>query len=288
MLKKLFLTTVLLTLAFYVFSLDYEWGVKYSLGMSQIHGKDLNYTSHYDFESTLNDTLTFDAGYVEIRSNRQKHGLSQNAGVFFSFPLTSAETTLLFQPELLWQRYSYSYWFKDRYLDTNNFMIGGSLWDKVNGYAYSTIDYITVPMLFKMQQNNPPEVAANHAIVSMYGYFGPSVSFLIDNKVTLQKDVKTFDNNVQTLVEDSQNDADLTQYYTYDKTPSSAEELASMKYDLVFGFGWNLRDALKIGWGKDEWVLDFRFNLNINPIGDSVTNKNFKLYNGLVSLGYKL
>ncbi|MBM4399636.1 MAG: hypothetical protein FJ041_04830, partial [Candidatus Cloacimonetes bacterium] len=97
----------------------------------------------------------------------------------------------------------------------------------------------------------------------------------------------TLDNAVETLIANTLTDADTLRYYEYTKAPVSAENLVPIKYDLVFGFGWNIRDALKAGCGTDEWVIDFRFNLNVNPLGDSVTGNNFKLYNGLASIGYK-
>ncbi|MBM4399633.1 MAG: outer membrane beta-barrel protein [Candidatus Cloacimonetes bacterium] len=287
MCNKFFFLIILLSLSLTMFASDFEWGIKYGAGVSQIHGSNLNYNLHYDFTKMDINNQIVDGGYFEVTSNKQKHGLSHNAGIFFTYPLTADRNELLFQPEILWQRYTYSYWFKDCYPVTNNYGLTWPIWGKVNGTVESRLDYVSVPLLIKMQQDKPEDTKDNHAIVSMFGYIGPSISYLFDNKTTNRKGIKTLDNAVETLIANTLTDADIHQYYEYTKALVSADKLIKIKYDLVFGFGWNIIDALKAGCGTDEWVIDFRFNLNVNPLGDSVTGNNFKLYNGLASIGYK-
>lgn len=286
MLKKSLLIACILLAWLMLCSIELDWGVKYGAGISSIHGKNLNYSLHYDFQSILNDTLLTDAGYLKVKSNKQKPGFAQTAGLFFIFPLAQGENKLLFQPEINWQRYAYSYWFKGSEYKTDNFMLAWEFPGHVGGFVDNKLDYLNVPLLLKMQTNGTisPE---NEAINSAYAYMGPAVSVLVSNKTTFRGEISGLDNHVNTYVANSLADADTTQYYSVTKLSNAAEEPVSLKYDLVFGFGFNLQNVLKLGLGKDEWVLDTRFNLNLNPLGDFSKLNNYKLYSALVSVGYK-
>ena len=287
MIKKLFLLITLLAVLAALSAAKIEWGIKYGAGVSSIHGSDLNYNRHYEITETIYDTLSQGLGYLQARSNQQKPSFSQNFGLFATIPLTGDRNLLLLQPEILWQRYTYSYWYRDAHPESDDFVLQWMFPDQIDGFVDAKLDYVTVPVLFKLQQDSPEDEKENHAIVSMYGYFGPSFSFLLKDKLNYRGGILDFDQHVAEYMDGTTADPDTTRYYSAALTPASQENLIKTKYDLVFGFGWNLRDALKIGWGSDEWVIDARFNLNVNPLGDGNFGNNFKLYNALLSLGYK-
>jgi len=277
MLNKLILIACILFTSFGLFSFTYEWGIKYGAGVSSIHGKDLDYHLQYNFvneDTEASSSLT-------LMSNKHKFGFAQNFGLFATFPLCSDVNTFLIQPEILWQRYSNYYWFKDVTPATDDLMLAGQFGGSVNGTVLSRMDYVTVPVLFKLQQGKPEDLKENRAIVSMFGYFGPSFSYLLDSNTYKKNDILDLDDQIQDFVDNPDND------YTYAEAETPLDNLIGLKYDLVLGFGWNLKDVIRAGCCKDEWVIDARFNLNLNALGDGDTDNNFKLYSALLSLGYK-
>ena len=292
MLRKLILVACILATGLLLFSVDLDWGVKYAAGWSSIHGKDVNYKLQYDVTNYVtdpsNNVIAYDEGYMKVKSNQQKYGMSQAAGLFVTFPVAKGVHTLLFQPEINWQRYTYSYQFNHRIPDTNSFLLQAVYPYHVDGHIDATMDYINVPLLFKMQKDDPEDTKENQAITSMFGYIGPSVSYLINSKVSYQGDLKTLDSSIRNFTQNSLTDADTLGYFTYAKLPFGVDKISKLKYDIVFGFGWNLKNVLKLNCQKDEWVIDTRFNLNINKLGDVADGDNFKLYNILLTIGYKL
>jgi hypothetical protein len=286
MYKKLILVSCIIFTCAFLFSFD--WGIKYGAGVSATYGKDAACNIQYDFTNVQNDTIFTDFGYLKLKSNHRMLGLAQNAGMFFAFTLAKGTNEFILQPEVNWQRYNYSNRFeKILPVSDNNLTLAGEFRDSLNGFVRSTLDYVNVPILFKLQQYRQPEDDENNSIVSSFGYIGPSVSFLFNNKVVNVDGIKDLDIQVRQFVDNSVTDADTTQYYTYSKPKNSVDKVLSVRYDVVFGFGWNLTNVFKLGCKKDDFVLDARFNLNLNELGDAELANNYKLLSGILSLGYK-
>jgi hypothetical protein len=275
MLRKVFLVAGLLALCLGLFAQGFEWGVKYGAGFSSVWGEDTVYDLNYKL--TGDDATT----NLSIMSDKNTAGFAQNAGLFFTIPLVSDKNMLLLQPEILWQSYSYFYKYEDMVPTSSDPAVNTAFSNSQTGSVKACMDYVTVPVLLKLQQNYMDEGDENHAIVNMFGYAGPSVSYLISNYTTLKDDIKDMKEQLADYVGNS----DV--YNSYSMVESGPDQQVDLKYDLVLGFGWNFKNVLKAGFGKDEWVLDVRADINLNSLGDNDTGNDFKLYGVTLNIGYK-
>lgn len=285
MFKRAIILSIFLFTVMGLFALTYDWGIKYGAGLSSICGKDLRYNLHYDI--TAIDSLTSDFGYLDLNSNKARSGISQNCGLYFNTTLLKRVDSISMQAEVLWHRYEYSYNFKNKALTTNNIMLSTEFADTLRGSINQTIDYITVPVLIKLNQgleSDYPDKNYNGA----YVYFGPSFSIKLDNKTTEHKGIKALDDNVDAFILKSYNDANETQVLASNKRTSASEKVISQKIDFVFGMGFKLKDLFEMGFGKDEFFIDCRFDFGINPIGDAYNYKDIKLYSTILSLGCRI
>ncbi len=286
MFKRLSLFLLLIITCTMLFSFD--WGIKYGAGLSENYGDNSAYNLLYNLTVVTNDTIFTNAGSLNHVANHRKSGLAHNAGLFFVLPLTGDVNEFQIQTEITWQRYNFSSKFERVYPMPSGGILAAAFPDFVNGSVCSTIDYVTVPFLFRMQQDKPAFQDTNEAIVGYFGYVGPSVSYMFNHEITNKDGIKELDDAIKKLVADSETDFVTNQNYTYTKYENSTDKIKKIKYDMVFGFGWNLQNVLKIGLKRDAFVLDARFNLNLNQIGDADINNSYKLISGIVSLGYKL
>jgi len=268
-----------------LFSFKYDWGIKYGAGLSSICGSDLRYNLHYDI--TAISTTTSDFGYLDINSNKAHNGISQNCGLYINSTLVKKTDSISLQSEILWQRYEYSYVFKNEALQTDNYTLATAFADTLKGSINQTIDYITVPVLLKLNQGLT-SVYVDKNYNGAYIYFGPSFSLLLKNKATEHDGIKALDDNVNAFVSDSYSDSNTDQVYASEKRTSASERIISQKVDFVFGLGVNLKDLFDMGVGKDEFFVDCRFDFGINPIGDATTYKDIKLFSTVLSLGCRL
>jgi hypothetical protein len=267
--------------------MTFDWGLKYGAGAGSTYGNEMNYKLRYDFSTLAYDHSTQQYGQYMIQSKHSSIGIVQNLGLYFTFPIHQAETNLLIQPELLWQHYSYQYSFDKAMPQISDSLLAGLFNHALTGNIATQLDYITIPVLFKLEQDITRDMQINTTRVGVFSYFGPSFSVLFNHKNTNNNGVADLDNAIQDFVSTSQNDADTLHAFTFKRISSASDRLVTFKYGFVIGLGWNLKDLMRWGIGKDEWVIDFRFDFNINELGDSMTKNDFKLYSAIASLGYK-
>ena len=283
--KKAFLLVVFLTVIIGLFSRVYDWGVKYGMGSSSISGDDKEYNLHYDFDKI--ETSISSLGYLDLDSDKAKSGISQNFGAYISTMLTKKTDSVWLQSELLVQRYNFSYQFKGKTLNTNSLILHTAFGDTLNGSIKQTLDYITVPVLIKLKQEISADATGAH-YGGAYIYFGPSVSMLINNQTDKFKGIKALDDDVAEFVAMSYSDSNPSQAYVSTQKESASDKVLMHKTDFVFGLGFCLNDIFNMGVGKDEFVIDCRFDTGLFPIGDAATKTKFKLYSIILSLGVKL
>jgi hypothetical protein len=287
MINRVFCLSFLILFICSVSALTFDWGMKYGAGIGSVYGNELNYKLQYDFSTLTYDHSSSPLGHYINLSKHGSIGISQNLGFFFRFPIHQAVTNIYLQPELLWQHYNYRYEFDKSLPQISDSLLAGLFNHALSGEVETQIDYLTIPVLLMLHQNITRDMETNKTHIGVFSYFGPSFSVLINNKNTHNNGVADLDNSINDMISTSQNDADTLHSFTYKKISSATDELVAIKYGFVVGLGWNLKDLFLWGFGKDEWVLDIRFDFNINELGNSMTQKDFKLYSSIVSLGYK-
>lgn len=257
---------------------DFNWGVKYGMGSSSLHGEEADYELHYDIARVgLNPP---DFGYLKVRSFETKGDLSYQAGAYCSVPLFRNHDSVSLQTELLWHRYAVSHEFKDAALNTNQIVLATAFEDTLRGRIDKTLDYVTVPILIRMNQELPPE-KLDRSYQGAFVYFGPSFSVLLNNDTAYQKGVKALEQKL----EDEYNDGVV---YTYRKVESGTDKLSALKADIVIGAGFAVKDIFKMGLCKDEFVFDVRFTASLNDLGDTPFRNSFNLRSIMLSIGSRL
>ncbi len=285
MYKRVILLSLSLVAIVGLFSLDYDWGVKYGVGLSSISGSDAAYNLHYDIRSIGAAETSF--GYLNLESDEADNGISHSFGAYITSMLTKKQDSIWLQSELIWQRYNYSYNFEGRELQTDNLVLANAFADTLNGKIKQTMDYITIPVLFKLKQDSHANTVDGH-YDGAYIYFGPSLSVLINNSSEKYRGVKALEDDIADFVAASYNDADSTHRYASSRKESGGDKVLFHKTDLVFGMGFNIKNIFNMGIGKDEFNIDFRFNTGMYPVGDASSKTEFKLYSAMLSLGVKL
>lgn len=268
-----------------LFSIEIDWGVKYGAGYSSIIGKDLRYNLHYDF--TVIDTATTNLGYLKLSSERSRYGVSNSGGLYLNTMLIKNIDSIWLQSELLWQRYKYAYNFQGNCLSTNSLLLSTQFADTLNGSINQTLDYITVPVLIKLKQGLSEDNKDDH-YQGAFIYFGPSFSMLLSNNSTKHRGIEALDDDIAEFVDISYHDSNSAQVYSSKKYSSASDEVLTYKASYIVGFGFNLKDIFNFGFGKDEFVIDCRFDIGAHPIGNATNSKNFKLYSTILSIGCKL
>ncbi|MDY0151989.1 MAG: outer membrane beta-barrel protein, partial [Candidatus Cloacimonas sp.] len=159
--------------------------------------------------------------------------------------------------------------------------------DTLSGEITHTQDYLTIPVLIRLQQN-VASAASGGNYLGAFVYAGPSMSLLLSNTSHKYQGIQALDAAINDFVESSQTDSDLTQYYTSQELESGADKLLPYKFDFVLGIGFGLQNLFKFGVGKDSIILDCRFTTGINSIGNAPVRTAFKLSSVVFSLGVKL
>jgi hypothetical protein len=270
-----------------VSALTFDWGMKYGAGVGSAYGSEINYKLQYDFYVLSLDNSTTPLGHYLVQSKHGSIGVAQNAGLYFTFPLHQDITDISLQTELIWQRYNYKYSFDKAVPQITDSLLAGLFNHNLNGEIDTQIDYITIPVLFMLHQGIKRDPELNKTRVGVFTYAGPSFSVLINHENTPQNGVVDLNNSVADFIYTSQNDTDAIHSFICKKKTSATDKMVDLKYGFVIGMGWNLQDLMQWGIGKDEWVIDTRFEFNINELGDAMSKTNFKLYSAIVSLGYK-
>ncbi|HNQ44081.1 MAG TPA: hypothetical protein PKI59_06605, partial [Candidatus Cloacimonadota bacterium] len=182
--------------------------------------------------------------------------------------------------ELLWHRYAFSYEFQDAALSTNQVVLATDFPDTLRGSIDKTVDYLTLPLLFRLNQELSPE-KLQQSYQGAFVYFGPSISLLLNNEAVTHKGVKALDQKIADEYQDGL-------VYSSRKVQSGTDELSALKTDIVIGAGFAVKDLFKTGFGKDEFVFDFRFTASLNSLGDTPSRNNFNLRSIMVSIGSRL
>ncbi len=262
--------------------MEFEWGIKYGAGLSSLSGDESDHELRYEIQKQSN--VMEDVGYLRIRSAETKSNLAQNLGIYTSFLLSKDAHSLWFQPELLWQRYTYRYDFFGKMPETNSILLVAEFADTLNGHIDKTMDYLTLPLLFKMKQGLSAEELQG-SYQGAYMYFGPSASFLLDNRATYHKGINALERKIDTFVTDQ---SDATTTYSRHRVESGSDKLLDYKVDLVIGMGIGIKDIFRMGLGNDEFILDLRITAGLHSLGDAPARQAFNLRSAVLSLGYKL
>lgn len=264
---------------------EFNWGVKYGLGTSSLHGAESDYELRYDIQQV--GVVPGDFGYLKVRSRDTRSDISQQLGAYFVVPLVREHDSVSLHTELLWHRYGFRYKFADAPLATNQLLLATEFADTLKGNIDKTLDYVTLPIMLRLNQ----ELAAEDKQNSYQGaflYLGPSFSLLINNDTVYRDGIKALNRDVVDFAAQSQLDADLETAYTSSKVESGTDELTLLKTDFVIGAGINLKDIFKMGIGKDEFVLDLRFTTGLNDLGAVPARKAFILKSIMFSIGSRL
>lgn len=285
MIKRVVLLSVVLIAVSYLWSVDYDWGIKYGAGTSSINGADRSYLLHYNISTT--GVVNSEIGYLSLESKNAIPGLSQSLGSYASFMLAKKTNSVWLHAELLWQRYNFTYNFDGTPLRTNSLLLATEFADSLQGSINQTLDYITIPALIKLRQELPEEISDKH-FGGAYVYFGPSVSLLVNKQSEKEKGIKALDDDVSDFVADSYFDANPAQVYASSKNDSASDKLLFHKTDFVFGLGFGLNNIFNVGVGKDEFIFDCRFSFGLYPIGNASSKKEFHLNSVLFSVGARL
>ncbi|MDD2228521.1 MAG: outer membrane beta-barrel protein [Candidatus Cloacimonetes bacterium] len=269
-----------------LWSYGVDWGVKYGMGTSNIYGDDAHYIIDYSISTVVSGAAS-EFGYLRLESIDNEHGVSHNLGVYGSIKLTNNHDSIRLQSEMIWQRYRYTQKFEGKTLNTNNMFLATEFADTLSGKIERTQDYLTIPVLIRLQQEVASAVSGGY-YTGAFVYAGPSISLLLSNKSDKYKGIKALDDDINEFVSNSQTDSDLSQYYKSQYHDNGADKLLPYKFDIVMGFGFGLKDLFRFGFGKDAFILDCRFTMGINPVGDAPYQTEFKLRSVVFSLGMKL
>ena len=262
---------------------DFNWGIKYGLGSSTLHGVDRDYDLSYDFYLHDYSSGTSYDGRLTVRSQESKDGLAQNAGLYASTKLFRKTDSIGLRAELLWHRYVFNHHFNDAEINAGSIYLAETFPGTVSGRVQHTVDYLTLPVLISMNQELS-EAQKEKSYQGAFVYLGPSFSYKLDQSRSSYGGIKGF----QRLTAGDQATNFTDPYHTSEKLPNGIEELNSLKTDLVVGAGFTLKDILQFGLGKDEFVFDFRFTMGMGDLGDAGIRDAVNLRSIMFSIGSRL
>jgi len=296
--KGIMVITLLLIIASTVYCEIVDWGIHSGLVLSGSIGKDNTYNLNYsvfqnfsmiDTTNQSNNLITDEilVGDYLLESERINLKPTFSAGAFLSYKISEGRNVFMIQPEINWMRYSLefnfnesaqinyydgaiSYELADSTIYVNNFdgLNIMSTSNNISNNIKTTIDFIEVPLLLKMQR----EFGDNNA---GFIYVGPSFGFKILDNTKVLNDLKD--------IFDSYSDLDTLTTYTSEKILDSIDELNSMQFDAVFGFGWKFNEFFGIGLGEDFVTFDLRHIINVNNL---TVNDKMRFYSFNFLLGY--
>ncbi|MDD3562433.1 MAG: hypothetical protein PHR32_02010 [Candidatus Cloacimonetes bacterium] len=252
----------------------FEWGVRYLGGASTLMGDDDSYLLRFDLE----DSEGYH-GYLQAESDPVSMGYAQGFGLYMMKRLSKKVDSLWLQGEFLWQRYSFSFDYEGKGIDTDNPVLGTVLPATLNGSICHSAEYISIPILFKMRQEISTGLG-NDQFQGAYVYMGPALSFLLKQSYEYKDGVKDLRDSIQDYV-------DANPGMSSQRSKYGADYLLSHKVDIVVGTGFQLKDVFKLGLGSDTFSIDLRADISILNQGRADAGKEFRLVSGMLSLGYK-
>lgn len=264
---------------------EFNWGIKYGIGSSTMHGDHKAYELRYDiFEHTATGV---NPGYIVIRSGENSDGIAQNAGAYASVLLSRKTDSVSLRTELVWHRYVYNHEFKNAAPLGSSLILAQSFGDTLRGRIEGKADYITIPLLLSLNQELSEE-RKQGSYQGAFLYMGPSLSFLVNQEQASFGGIAALEKQVENFVQASLSDADPATYYNSRRRKVGSDTFVSTKADLVVGAGFTLKDILQFGIGKDEFVFDFRYTIGMNELGDSGIRDALTLRSIMFSVGCRL
>lgn len=268
-----------------LWSNDLEWGLKYGIGSSTLHGPDEDYVYRYDFY--LDESLMQDLGSVSVRSDENDSGLAHNAGVYANIILTRKTDSIRLGSELLWQRYSYSHSFKNARMNPSSILLAEVFTDSLSGKIDRTVDYLSLPILLSFHQELSEEKKAQ-SYQGAFVYLGPAISLKLSQSHSSTSGVRGFEGTLQNYLESVSNDGNDATPGLAIKQKSGSDKYLALKSDFVFGAGFTLKDIFGFGFGKDTFDFDFRVTMGLNELGDTSIRDAIILRSLIFSVGYRL
>ena len=268
-----------------LWSIELNWGIKYGLGSSKLTGDDRGYELGYNLESV--GAVNAPLGYLTLNSRKIESGSAQNLGLFGSINLVKKTDSVGLQAELLWERFRYEHIFEGRMLSTNNILLATEFADTLEGSIQRTVDYVTLPILLRLQQELTEEQKGGQ-YQGAYVYLGPSFGITLSNATSSKGGIKALETDIDEFVLASQTDADVANSYVSKRRKSGSDKLLAYKTDLVMGLGFGLKDIFQLGLGKDGFVFDLRYTAGLHDLGKANLRKAFRMRSIVVSVGVLL
>ena len=268
-----------------LWSLDLDWGIKYGFGSSKLTGDDRGYELGYDLETV--GVVNAPLGYLTLNSRKTESGAAQNLGLWGCVNLVKKTDSVGLQAELIWERFRYEHLFEGRSLSTNSLILATEFADTLEGSIHRTVDYITLPILFRLQQELTQEQKGGQ-YQGAFIYLGPSFGIVLSNTSSSEGGIKALETDIEDFVLASQTDADVANSYLSQRRESGSEQLLTYKTDLVVGLGFGLKDIFQLGLGKDGFVFDLRYTAGLHDLGKANLRKAFRMRSIVVSVGVLL
>ena len=297
--KGIMIITLLVIITSTVYGEIIDWGIHSGFVYSSNIGKDdtynLNYNVYQNFSmidttnqsnNLINDEIL--VGDYLLESERINLKPTMSAGAFLSYKISEGRNAFIIQPEINWMRYSLEFKFNEEnaliysYEGSNFYELADSTIyihnyngeevmstsQIVSNNIKTSVDFIKVPLLLKLQREFGNSNAG-------FIYAGPSFGFKILDNTKILNDLKN--------IFDSYSDQDTLTTYTSEKILNSIDEMNSMQFDAVFGFGWKFSKFFDVNLGKDFVTFDLRYIINLNNL---TVNDKLKFYSFNFLLGY--
>lgn len=289
--KGIMIITLLIIIASAVYGEIVDWGIHSGLILSANIGENNKYNLDYnvyqnfsmiDTTNQINDKILVGEYFQESTEIVMKPTMS--AGLFLIYKISEGRNTFMIQPEINWMRYSLEFKFNEEnaliysYEGSNFYELADSTIyvhnyngedimstsQNVPNSIKTSVDFIKIPLLFKMQREFNDGDAG-------FIYVGPSFGIKIYDKTKILNDLDDIFNSY----------SDLDTLTTY--TSKRVDEMNLMQFDATFGFGWKFKEFFGIGLGKDYVTADLRHIININKL---TGNDKLKFYSVNFLLGY--
>ena len=288
--KGIMIITLLIIIASAVYGEIVDWGIHLGSVNSANIGENSKYNLDYnvyqnfsmiDTTNKINDKILVGEYFQESTETVIKPTMS--AGLFLSYKVSEGRNTFMIQPEINWMRYSLEFEFNEN--AQINYYFGSNIYELADSTIYvhnyngedimstsqnvpnsikTSVDFIKIPLLFKVQREFSDSNAG-------FIYVGPSFGYKIYDKTKILNDLND--------IFDSYSDLDTLTTYTSKRV----DEMNSMQFDAVFGFGWKFSEVFGIDLGKDYVTADLRHIININKLTE---NDKLQFYSFNFLLGY--
>jgi hypothetical protein len=308
--KQLFIIALFVLIISSIHGEIIDWGIDFGSTFSQNIGKDDVYRINYKVNQNLSfiDTTSPDSTVISdkiligeylLTSDVMEIKPSFSFGVFLRYKLSGGRNSFIFQPEVHWTRNTYEFKFGDYepfinyyygfieyqlYDETFYYHLidGSEVMENADDYRFrkisTTVDYIKIPLLLKLQREFFKEDKINIVMNEGFLYVGPSISIKIMDNTDLSDALENYFDNYD--------DLDSLTSYSASKVSSSIDKIKTLQFDLVFGVGWKFTNVFGIGMGKDSFSIDLRNSINLHNISDAKENYDIKFYTFNILIGY--